>query len=302
MTQIDGVTELLLPIREVTRQTGVHPVTLRAWERRYGLIQPLRSSKGHRLYSLAHIEQIRAVLGWLERGVAVGQVKRLLDEPQALSGPSNDHWREQQQAWLQCLAQLSEARLEDRFNELSALYPAETLYRQLLLPLLAHVNQQANHSSGQRLEQVCLLTWLRSKLALRVQQNNRLQPHAPVLLVNLSDASLQVDSWLCAWLLSQAGCVVQVLDGPVAAAELAAAANRLNAQVLVLHAAQSLDLNYLQRGLERVACPVLLCGEACLIHAEQLQAFNSLAVADSPLQALDQLQRLGWIECVAGEV
>ena len=35
--------EGLFPIREVARLTGVNPVTLRAWERRYGLIQPLRT-------------------------------------------------------------------------------------------------------------------------------------------------------------------------------------------------------------------------------------------------------------------
>ncbi|MDX1336249.1 MAG: MerR family DNA-binding transcriptional regulator, partial [Gammaproteobacteria bacterium] len=37
---------LKYPIRTVTDQTGVHPVTLRAWERRYGLIKPERTPKG----------------------------------------------------------------------------------------------------------------------------------------------------------------------------------------------------------------------------------------------------------------
>ncbi|WP_162873792.1 MerR family DNA-binding transcriptional regulator, partial [Pseudomonas viridiflava] len=32
-----------LPIRDVARQTGVNAVTLRAWERRYGLIVPHRT-------------------------------------------------------------------------------------------------------------------------------------------------------------------------------------------------------------------------------------------------------------------
>ena len=47
-------------IQAVSRQSGVHPVTLRAWERRYGLIRPARTGHGHR-YSdqdLAVIEQI----------------------------------------------------------------------------------------------------------------------------------------------------------------------------------------------------------------------------------------------------
>jgi len=68
-----------LPIREVARLTGVNAVTLRAWERRYGLIVPQRTPKGHRLFSADHVQRIQAILTWLNRGVAVSQVKELLD-------------------------------------------------------------------------------------------------------------------------------------------------------------------------------------------------------------------------------
>ena len=66
--------EELFPIREVSRITGINPVTLRAWERRYGLIQPTRTESGHRLYSQSDIEEVRSILGWIERGVAVSKV------------------------------------------------------------------------------------------------------------------------------------------------------------------------------------------------------------------------------------
>ena len=64
----------LYPIRTVSRLTGVPPVTLRAWERRYRLITPTRTEKGHRLYTDADIERVRQVLALMERGVGVGQV------------------------------------------------------------------------------------------------------------------------------------------------------------------------------------------------------------------------------------
>src|SRR5690606_39868553 len=69
----------LFPIREVVRLTGVNPVTLRAWERRYGLIQPLRTEGGHRLYSQADVEAIRSIITWTERGVAVSKGAQLLE-------------------------------------------------------------------------------------------------------------------------------------------------------------------------------------------------------------------------------
>ncbi|MNH24204.1 HTH-type transcriptional repressor YcgE [compost metagenome] len=80
--------EELFPIREVARLTGVNPVTLRAWERRYGLIVPTRTDSGHRLYSMSDIERVHSILGWIERGVAVSRIGKILarTEPhQALS-------------------------------------------------------------------------------------------------------------------------------------------------------------------------------------------------------------------------
>ena len=68
----------LFPIREVARLTGINPVTLRAWERRYGLIQPIRTDSGHRLYSRTDVETVHRILDWIERGVAVSKVGKIL--------------------------------------------------------------------------------------------------------------------------------------------------------------------------------------------------------------------------------
>ena len=64
-----------LPIRTISSLTGVNAITLRAWERRYGLIRPPRTAKGHRLYTHEHVEEIRRVLALLERGVPISQVR-----------------------------------------------------------------------------------------------------------------------------------------------------------------------------------------------------------------------------------
>src|ERR1700759_225893 len=67
-----------IPIHHAASLTGVNAVTLRAWERRYGLIRPLRTAKGHRLYTRQHVDLIQRVLALLERGVAIGQVSQSL--------------------------------------------------------------------------------------------------------------------------------------------------------------------------------------------------------------------------------
>ena len=70
----------LYPIREVSRLTGVNSITLRAWERRYGLIEPIRTESGHRLYTQDHIELINRAVVLTQKGVQISQVKSLLDQ------------------------------------------------------------------------------------------------------------------------------------------------------------------------------------------------------------------------------
>ena len=95
----------LLPIRTVANLTGVNPVTLRAWERRYNLITPQRTPKGHRLYTEQDVELIKQVLDLLDQGISISQVKPLLGKPaeQAAAVPGGDVWRNYQQNMLEAI-------------------------------------------------------------------------------------------------------------------------------------------------------------------------------------------------------
>lgn len=65
-------------IRSVCALTGVNPNTLRAWERRYGLVQPERTASGYRLYTMQDVERLRAIQDLLNAGVPAGQVAKHL--------------------------------------------------------------------------------------------------------------------------------------------------------------------------------------------------------------------------------
>ena len=55
-------------IGAVARMVRVPPATLRTWEERYGIVQPLRSEGGHRLYSRMDVERLRFVADRVRRG------------------------------------------------------------------------------------------------------------------------------------------------------------------------------------------------------------------------------------------
>ena len=66
-----------LRIGELSRRAGVSPERLRAWERRYGLLQPIRSPGGLRLYSLEDVERVRLMARHIADGVAAREAAAL---------------------------------------------------------------------------------------------------------------------------------------------------------------------------------------------------------------------------------
>src|SRR4051794_1364232 len=65
--------ETRLRIGELSKRAGVSPELLRAWERRYGLLEPVRTSGGLRLYSLDDLERVRVMQRYLASGVAAAE-------------------------------------------------------------------------------------------------------------------------------------------------------------------------------------------------------------------------------------
>ena len=62
-----------LRIGELSRRVGVTPERLRAWERRYGLLEPTRTEGGFRLYSEADVRRVESMCRLLDRGLAAAE-------------------------------------------------------------------------------------------------------------------------------------------------------------------------------------------------------------------------------------
>ncbi len=68
------------PIRVVARLTGIPIDTLRAWERRYGAVEPARDDRG-RLYDDADLRKLKLLRRLVERGHAIGRIAGM-EEPE----------------------------------------------------------------------------------------------------------------------------------------------------------------------------------------------------------------------------
>ena len=136
------------PIRVVSNETGVNAITLRAWERRYGLLTPKRTEKGHRLYTEQDIALIKKVVALLDRGIPVSQAKAIIESGND-SGPGPNRSGQPSQ-WNQYLSQLALAAelfddhlLSSTLEEVSQFFPTDIAFRFLLLPFYYRLREQA---------------------------------------------------------------------------------------------------------------------------------------------------------------
>src|SRR3954470_13892617 len=65
--------ETLIRIGELSRRLGVSADRLRAWERRYAVLQPIRTAGGFRLYSRADELRVRAMQRHLAAGLSAAE-------------------------------------------------------------------------------------------------------------------------------------------------------------------------------------------------------------------------------------
>ncbi|NEX17901.1 MAG: MerR family transcriptional regulator [Halochromatium sp.] len=64
-------------IGAVARLTGIPPDTLRVWERRYAVVEPVRSDAGTRLYSAEDVGRLTLIKRLVDNGDAISHVARL---------------------------------------------------------------------------------------------------------------------------------------------------------------------------------------------------------------------------------
>ena len=179
--------EGLLPIRTVSTMTGVNPVTMRAWERRYSLIMPQRTPKGHRLYTQQDVNRINRIVELLNQGISVGHVKPLLDQPSGdTPAPSTrddvDTWKEHQDKMLGAIESFDEQALDSTYNDTLSLYPLDIVNQRLTTPLMRLLGERWKNRETGIAEEHFFSVYLRNKLGTRIHHMNQ-RGHGPLLLL-----------------------------------------------------------------------------------------------------------------------
>ena len=126
-------------IGELARRTGVTVELLRAWEKRYGLLQPSRTNSGYRLYSPADEERIARMQRGLADGLAAAEAARTALEEPVLGGGSLSGTAAELRSALEVY---DDAAAQSALDVLLATFTFETVAREVMLPLLREVGER----------------------------------------------------------------------------------------------------------------------------------------------------------------
>ncbi len=86
----DGDADGRIRIGELSRRTGLTPDVLRVWERRYGLLDPMRTAGGFRLYSAADEERVVEMQRLLDLGYTASTAAKITLSRAAAPAASRD--------------------------------------------------------------------------------------------------------------------------------------------------------------------------------------------------------------------
>jgi len=272
----------LLPMRDVVSLTGINPVTLRAWERRHGLIRPQRTEGGHRLYTAEDVQRIRDILRWTGSGLPISKVGELLARrsgevslPTVPNADYIEHWRS---AVLRATKAFDRQALEGIHGQLFTLYPKTTVLLDVLMPVWRSL--LSGSAFGQRSQWLFLDTFLRARLLLRLQFN---QLDAPCVLLASIEERAELDLLSNGLLLSSERWRIEVLGSGQPLEELPLLCATLQPAALVLAVQEPVNTALAKKlcSLQmNIACPLALIGDGLT---------DSVAVLhDIPIVLLDE--------------
>jgi DNA-binding transcriptional MerR regulator/methylmalonyl-CoA mutase cobalamin-binding subunit len=125
--------------------SGVAPATLRAWERRYGIPSPRRSTTAYRLYSAEDVDLVARMRSLIESGIAPAEASRTVratDLPGFPEGGGEDVFKLAEARLLAATQRWDGRAIDEELMRLSLLVDATTLYARVLSPLLVEVGRR----------------------------------------------------------------------------------------------------------------------------------------------------------------
>jgi len=130
-----------LRIGELSRRTNTSVDLLRAWEKRYGLLDPARSDGGYRLYSDEDVDRVRAMQAHLAEGLAAAEAARRALEVPVAEPDGGELVEQSRRELMDALEHFAEGRANAVLDRLLASLTIDAVLRDVVLPYLRDLGE-----------------------------------------------------------------------------------------------------------------------------------------------------------------
>jgi DNA-binding transcriptional MerR regulator len=291
--------EGLLPIRTVSALTGVNAVTLRAWERRYRLITPQRTPKGHRLYTQQDVGRIKRILELLKQGIAVSNVKPLLDQMPGevfTSSGTDDIWESYQHKMLDTIERFDEPTLDNIYNDALSLYPVDIVNQRLTKPLLRLLGERWQKQETGIAEEHFFSVYLRNKLGTRVHHMNKRVNGPLLLLACLPGEQHEIGLLFFALAAVNAGYRVLILGADTPLQQIPHVLGKKPCAGVILSSSSKPARGAIDQGLpdlaRHVKIPVFLGGKTAVTHQKNIEQAGVVCLGDNIATGLQLVNKI----------
>lgn len=232
-------------IQTAARLSGLTPFVLRAWEKRYGVVRPVRTETNRRLYSDADVERLTLLRRLTDEGLAIsgiagmsdadlrGLLVRMEDEEGRRDGSAVDFagWRTE---LLRHAQRLDALKLERALLDAERELPRRALIDHVLFPFVIEIGNGWREGRIRIVQEHLATSAVRRVLVALL--NADVHPDGAARAVSATPAGQmhELGALLAALTLSSEGVPVTHLGADLPAAEIAAAARELEATRVLL--------------------------------------------------------------------
>ncbi|WP_121662623.1 MerR family transcriptional regulator [Metabacillus litoralis] len=162
-------------IKAVSKMLGIQAGTLRAWERRYNMIAPIRNESGHRLYTEEHIKILKWLITKVDKGFTISQAVNLLETNQAsineqvelkTDGEQIDYSEDLMEELLYALLKFDESTAHDLLNKAFSLYSVDKVVIEILGTLLVKIGDKWENGKITSAHEHFASSFLRSRIGM----------------------------------------------------------------------------------------------------------------------------------------
>jgi DNA-binding transcriptional MerR regulator len=135
--------EITYPLRSAAQLTGLSPELLRAWERRYRAVEPLRTPGGTRRYRASDLERLRLLRAAIDAGHRIGSLSGLSNEElEQLGSASEAAPRDRLAGILDALDELDGAEAQRLLATQLSTLGSVRFAREIAMPLLTEIGER----------------------------------------------------------------------------------------------------------------------------------------------------------------